>query len=78
MKSFTRLAIVAGAAVICLGSPGAARASETVTNPFDFLVPVTLSMFEVSRAVGVVPGSVVASAAMRWDAISNAVLGGLK
>ncbi|MEI7635099.1 MAG: hypothetical protein WCK47_12560 [bacterium] len=34
MTSFTRLAVVAGAAVICLGSPVAARASETETNIF--------------------------------------------
>ena len=60
-------------AVAVLFSAGGAGASETVSNRFGLFVPVTLSVLEVSSAVGIVPAPLIACAVMRLDAVSNAV-----
>ena len=45
-------------------APGVSGASEAVSNRFDLFVPVSLSVLEVSSAVGLVPAPVVAFASV--------------
>ena len=63
---------MAAVAVAVLFSAGGAGASETVSNRFGLFVPVTLSVLEVSSAVGIVPAPLIACAVLRLDAVSNA------
>ena len=70
----TRWLSVVVVAMALLFPVGGARAnSETVSNRFDLYVPVTLSVLEVSSAVGLLPAPVLAFAALPAETLSNAV-----
>ena len=51
-------------------------ASEAVSNRFDLFVPVSLSVLEISSAVGVVPVPLVVCAALHTDVIRQTRTGG--
>lgn len=68
-----RRIFLAAAVAGLLFAPGVSSASEAVSNRFDLFVPVSLSVLEVSQAVGLVPVPVVACAAANLDVVAKAV-----